>query len=792
MKILSTLIVLFLYISVHATTSNAYKQTVRGTVIDKDSKMPLIGASIIIPGSNPLIGTTSDANGNFRMEGIEPGRINLQVSFIGYHSVNLNNLILTSAKELVLTIEMEEKTITTAEVTVTASQEKDLTNNKMATISARLFTIEETNRFAGSRGDPARMVMNYAGVSGANDQRNDIIIRGNSPTGILWRVEDVDVPNPSHFAAQGTTGGPVSILNNNTLRNSDFLSGAFPAEYGNAMSGVFDLKMRNGNNEKHEFTIVSGFSGFELGAEGPFTKNQKSSYMAYYRYSVLDIVDKLGIDIGTTGIPHYQDLTFKINIPLVKGNISVFGIGGTSDIAMLYSKNKKANLYTGEGMDLYNGSDLMTGAISYTRNISSSTYLKFIVSGLLENARTSVDTIDTANNPHKYFRENSMNFKTSGSLILNSKLNSKTSVKSGITYDLLGFNFSDKIYDYAINADRILLEYKKEIVNGPALLRAFNQWQYKFNDNISIIPGFDFILFTLNNKFAVEPRLGLTWKVAKNHKINIGYGMHSRMQPLYYYFSQTRLTDGSYITTNENLDFTRAHHAIIGYDWNIRENLRLKAETYFQYLYKVPVENKVSTFSSLNNGAAWGIDIRDSMVNKGTGKNYGIELTLEKFFNKGYYYLLTTSVFESKYTGSDGVERNTAFNGKYVLNALIGKEIKLGENKTLVFDLKVTYAGGKRYTPIDTAATRILGSKFDTEYLENEAFSKQFPVYLKADIKVGIRVEGIRVSQEWQVYIENVTNNKNVLMQSYNRTSHTIENQYQMGLFPMVYYRLYF
>ena len=424
MKTLSTLIALFFCISVFTTNTFAVKQTVRGTVIDKDSKMPLIGASVVVPGSNPLKGATTDANGNFRIEGMDAGRISLQVSYIGYHPVNLSNLILTSAKELVLTIEMVEKTTTTAEVTVTANQEKDLTNNKMAAISARLFTIEETNRFAGSRGDPARMVMNYAGVSGANDQRNDIIIRGNSPTGILWRVEDVDVPNPSHFAAQGTTGGPVSILNNNTLRNSDFLSGAFPSEYGNALSGVFDLKMRNGNNEKHEFTVVSGFSGFELGAEGPLSKAKKASYMAYYRYSVLDLMSKMGVDMGTSGIPRYQDLTFKVNIPLEKGNISMFGIGGTSDISMLDSKKNEADLYTGEGMDLYNGSDLLTGAISYTRNLSTNTYIKFIASGLLENARTKIDTLDTQNTPHKYFSENSLNYRTSGSIILNSKLNS--------------------------------------------------------------------------------------------------------------------------------------------------------------------------------------------------------------------------------------------------------------------------------------------------------------------------------------------------------------------------------
>lgn len=142
----------------------------------------------------------------------------------------------------------------------------------MATVSARSFTVEETSRYAGSLNDPSRMAANYAGVSSTSDARNDIIIRGNSPLGVLWRLNGMEIPNPNHFGSLGTTGGPVSILNNNLLDKSDFLTGAFPAEYGNALAGVFDLQMRSGNNEKTEFLGQVGFNGFELGAEGPIGK----------------------------------------------------------------------------------------------------------------------------------------------------------------------------------------------------------------------------------------------------------------------------------------------------------------------------------------------------------------------------------------------------------------------------------------------------------------------------------------------------------------------------------------
>jgi len=262
---------------------NNYTQTIRGTVIDKSSQSPLIGASIILMNSDPLIGTITDIDGKFRLENIPVGRQGITISYLGYNTIALPGLNLTSGKELVLTIELEENITSLSKVVITAEQRKDIAINEMATVSARSFTVEETERYAGSLGDPSRMVSNFAGVSMTNDSRNDIIIRGNSPSGLLWRLDGIEIPNPNHFGAFGTTGGPVSMLNNNLLTNSDFITSAFPAEYGNAMSGVFDLKMRHGNNEKREYVGQIGFNGFELGAEGPFKKGSRASYLANYR-----------------------------------------------------------------------------------------------------------------------------------------------------------------------------------------------------------------------------------------------------------------------------------------------------------------------------------------------------------------------------------------------------------------------------------------------------------------------------------------------------------------------------
>lgn len=769
-------------------------QTIRGVVVDKQSKSPLPGASIVLLEGESLTGTSSDSKGNFRLENVPIGRQSIQIRFLGYEPVTINKLIVTSAKEVNLYIEMEEKAFTAEEVVVVANRSKENPINKMATISARAFTIEETEKYAGSRGDVARMAMNYAGVSGANDQRNDIIIRGNSPSGLLWKLNGIDVGNPNHFATQGTTGGPVGMLNNNNLRNSDFFTGAFPAQYGNAISGVFDLKLKKGNNEKYEFLGQIGFNGFEIGIEGPVKKEAGSSFIANYRYSTLGLMKELGINFGTGGgIPYYQDLTYNVVLPLKKGTLSFFGLGGTSHISLKAENKKGENIYAPGDQDIYNGSDLVFSGISYSLVHNPKTYSRHTFSFLYENGWTQLDTLDTDYTPFMYYKDNSSTMKLSYDFMLNRKINSRLSFRTGATIDRRGFNLNSKIYIPSENDYRNLTNIKKTLANGVFLIRTYNQWLYKLNDNLHITPGIHLLYFDHSKQFSVEPRFGMQWKTDNNMKINAGYGFHSRISPLSTIFLQTRLPDNSYIETNSDLGITKAHHFVLGYDNSFSNNLRFKTEIYYQELFNVPVESKKSSFSMLNTGASWGVEARDSLESKGTGKNYGLEFTLEKFFSNNYYYLLTLSLFESKYKGSDGIERSTAFNGNFVFNALFGKEFTLNKRSVIFFDLRLTWAGGRRYTPVDLESTIDKNSNFyNMVYIEEQAYSKKYANYLKTDTKLGYRLNSKNVTQEWQLYIENVTNHKNVLMQIYDPETESLEMNYQLGFSPVIQYRIYF
>ena len=775
-------------VSVSEAHAQAPTQTIRGTVTDIDSQEPLIGAVVQIPSLN--MGSTTDENGAYKISNVPVGRYEIRISYMGYEDQTASDVIVTSGKEVILNPGLSEKVNELNEVVVAYDRREDktVTNNDMTTVSSRSFNIEDTKKYAGSLGDPSRMAANFAGVSGANDARNDIIIRGNSPSGLLWQLEGLDIPNPNHFGALGSTGGPVSMLNNNVLAKSDFMTSAFPAQYGNALSGVFDLRLRNGNNEKHEFLGQIGFNGFEIGADGPFSTHSKSSFLINYRYSTLAVFQKLGLNFGTgSATPDYQDLNFKLNFKVKNGNISFFGLGGLSDVSFLGNETDTTQLdfYSTRYINtIVNYKTGITG-VSYEVNITPKTFSKLTLgfSGTEENFHG--DSIS-----HLTFEEipsGNATFKTEKySIVYNitHKFNAKNTVGAGITNDFIRENlFNEDIIEGIIHKTRI------ETDNSTLLSQAFVQWKYRFSENLTIKSGVNAMLLTMNHSFALDPRIGFTYRIKGNQTINLGLGIVSRMQPLTLYGVQTQV-EGGYIETNKDLKFTRADHIVLGYDWLLNENIDVKIETYYQYLFDVPVQTFPNSYSALNTGDSFAPDLTDSLTNAGRGHNYGVELTIEKYFSHNYYFLVTTSVFNSKYKGSDGVERNTAFNQHYVINALAGKEFLVGKKRNaLGLDLKFTTAGGKYLTPIDFEASALEGKAV---FEEDEAYSLQQDPYFRLDSKIYFRKNFAHASMEWSLDLQNLTNHKNIFRQDYDPESNKVTTQYQQGFFPVPTFKVTF
>lgn len=790
-------------IHAESSKSNEITQTIRGEIVDKQSQVPLPGVNIIVTTTEPAMGVASDLDGYFKIEGVPVGRHTVKVSFLGYEEIILSNIDVTSGKQVVLRLEMEESVITVDEVTVSANR-KASTINQLTTLSARTFSVEETNRFAGSNSDVSRMAMNFAGVASANDAVNDIVIRGNSPIGLLWRLDGIDIPNPNHYGDGGATGGPVSMLNNNVLSNSDFMTGAFPAEYGNALSGVFDLKMRTGNNEKHEFLGQIGFNGFEIGAEGPFSKKSRASYLINYRYSTLVIFQKLGFDFGTgTAIPYYQDLSGKIHVPTKNaGTFSLITMGGKSSIDFLDSerdttKDKVETLYESYESDLRNSNRLGLVALTHKYLIDNSTYTNFILSAAYTENSTILDSLSTENRAIiPWYRGTAGRSDIAASAYLNKKFNAKNNARIGASVKLKGFSTADSVWREQKGIFEKGIEYDGQSI----LIQPYIQWQYKLNEKVTVNTGIHSEYFTYNNKGTLEPRIGLKYKLNSHHAISLAYGLHSQNAPLSFLEQMVRsdsaaIANGEpeYVKPNTNLDFTFSHHVVAGYDFNVNSTVRFKAEVYYQYITGAITELAPSAYSSLNRGS-FSYGNVDYMSNDGTGYNYGAELTLEKFLDKGFYYLITASVFESKYRGSDDTLRSTAFNGNYVFNTLVGKEFKLVKNpeknqQLLTLDAKFNLSGGQRYTPVNLQRSKEWKT---TVYQDHGEYSQQLDDYMRLDLRVGYKIIYKKYTQEWAVDFQNVTNHANAFSMVYDEETNTAKQTNQLGFMPMFLYRVTF
>lgn len=774
-------------------------QTIRGKVVDEISKTPLIGVNLMVIGNgDQLLGSSTDADGNYRIENVPVGRQTLKITYIGYEEQLLPNIVVTAGKEVILNLTLTESISQLNEVVVVANtkDDKTATNNEFAIVSARSFNLDDTKRYAGALGDPSRMAANFAGVIGGDDSRNDIVVRGNSPTGMLWQLEGLNIPNPNHFGSLNSTGGPVSMLNNNNLDKSDFMTSAFPAQYGNAVAGVFDIRLRDGNNQKSEFLAQMGFNGFELGAEGPLSKNHKGSYLVNYRYSTLGIFDALGIEFGTgSNVPLYQDLNFKVSFPTKNnGKLSIFGLGGISEIDLLGSEadlGSNNDLYGNENEDGFPRYKTGIAGISFEKNISPKTFMK-VTAGVsaTEESFTSDSLVRNGNaEVIARFQRSEAAFTTSKASLVGSfrtKFNSKNSMVYGFYVDALNFDLYNRDIFANIGSDSVRIN----VEDATVLYQAFATWRHRFSNRLSLNTGLHAQYYALNEQAVVEPRLGLQYMINGNQSLSLGYGIHNQIQSPYTTYVQTKIGDDEYVLTNINLDFTTSQHLVLTYDWNISETLRLKAETYYQYLSNVPVEQRASSFSAINTGSSFIPSDQDSLVNTGTGSNYGIELTLERFFNKGYYFLITSSIFDSRYTGSDGVERNTAYNTRYVVNGLFGKEFRLGsKQKFFSVNLKVTTIGGKYLTPIDVQASQQFGR---TIFNESEAFTEKQDAYFRTDIKLAYRKEYKKSTLEFAIDLQNVTNNQNIFAQNYNPRTNSIVTQYQQGFFPVPFVRFTF
>lgn len=756
-------------------------QTVRGTITEKDKNQTIPYVTIVLSGNGRTMGCVSDSLGNFVLESVPTGRYDLYASFLGYEPVVIKEFLVNGGKGISVDIEMRENPTTLEEVVVSPRINKQKPINDMA-LGGRMLSVEEAGRYAGAADDPARLVSSFAGVT-QNVGNNGITVRGNAPKFLQWRMEGVEIPNPNHFAdVTSFGGGGFTALSNQVLGNSDFFNGAFPAEYSNALSGVFDMYMRRGCNTDYRHALQVGALGIEGAAEGPFKKGYAGSYLFNYRYSTLSLLSfMLPEDADGTD---YQDLSFNIFLPAGKaGTFSLWGVGLIDRSGMTpetdHSKWKYEQDRQNQDVKQYMGA----AGIKHKIYVDDGAHIQ----STLATTANSIDmhTEQCEDNdrllPKNVVRNTYWNFIAS--TYLQKRFSRIHTNRTGFRWTGLQYNL--KFADTAKQLGDLV-----EIANESgfsSLANVYTESMLHFGDKMEMNIGIAGQWFTLNNHYTIEPRWSMKWKFASRQSFSLAYGMHSRLEMLNYYF--TKDANGRMI--NKDLDFTKAHHLSLGYDLSINENLHLRIEPYFQWLYDVPIVPG-STFSMINLQGNEDWFISDRLKNEGNAVNYGIDITLERYMSHGFYYMATVSLYDSKYrTADNGKWFNSRYNRHFAVNLLAGKEWMLGSNRQNILGLsgKVTVQGGDRYSPIDMESSQL---QHDAIHDESTPYSCWFNPMMLAHLTVNYKINSQKVSHEFAAKLINITGYKDYYGHRYNFQNNTVEAEREANILPNISYKIYF
>lgn len=789
MRILNIIIATAILCLVPIIAFGQTTQTIRGQVSDIASGEPMIGVSIVVEDANNCA-TTSDTEGNFVITRVPVGRHSIRVSYVGYEPLVLKEQLLSSGKEMVLSLKMHESVAELGEVVVKPRSNKQMPLNDMAQVGARMFSVEEANRYAGGMADPARTASMFAGVA-SGGATNGISIHGNSPQMLQWRIEGVEVNNPNHFAEITEAGGGIfTSLNGTVLANSDFLTGAMPAEFGNALSGAFDMKMRTGNNNKHEHAIQIGTLGVDFASEGPIGKSKngcpRASYLVNYRYSFLEIAKKLHAINMEKETLDYQDLSGKLNMPTCKAGTFALWFTGLIDryINDVPEKDEWETLW--DMNDSWSNQKSWAGGLTHNYRFRNGGTLHSSIAytGNYQNLRTNDYDDNMTKTPDMKGRNLSWNVMIG--VQYQHKFSSRYTMQNGFDHQHIDFNtWLDHVAEVGGPLLRI---YQSEGNTG--LTRAYTSHKIALSRRLSAVAGANVMWFNLNDQWLLEPRASIEYKTSASSSVAIAYALNSRKETTDTYFVQISDGNGNAANPNKNLGLTRSHHISASFSQRLGENAIIKIEPYWQYLFDVPVETG-STFSILNHNLFY----QDrALVNEGVGRNYGIDLTLERYLKDGLYGMFTATVFKSEYRDAQGEWHNTRHDRTFVTNILGGKEWMVGKSKKNVFGFngRFTLMGGDRYTPMPEGLTLEEVMKRPDHSIPEDGdkpFSKQMGLNTGFAFSVKYTINGKRKATHLILEYLKV---RSFQGKTFNIKTHEVEDKFTSLTFPNIAYRLEF
>lgn len=751
-------IIFFLFFSCASNLTAQKYQNIKLKINEANSLNPINGATVKI---NPLaLYQTSDSDGNVKFLDVPVGRIELEISAVGFQRQIIKEILLESSKELLLEVSLTQTINTLEDLVVTASAQ----DASGALMGIQSISVEQIMRYPATFFDPARLAMSLAGVNNTHDQSNGISVRGNMPEATQWRLEGIEIVNPNHFSNAGTnsdqatqTGGGTNIFSAQMLGNINFLTGAFPSEYVNGQGAIMDLGFRKGNQEKFQHTAQAGLVGIDLSSEGPLNKNRKSSYLINYRYSFTGILVGLGFDFGGEKMK-FQDVSGNFYFPTKKlGDFSIYFMGGIS--SNLFSPPTNPTDFTSEkdlnSIDFHSRMGLV--GLKNTFKINSKWRINTVINNSgLENLRSQYTSDPASNINYKYQARNILG--ASSALIGQIK---EINIKAGLnlTHYFNEFNF--------INSDENFLSYDELIVSPYAKIT--NAVNKKLNYNLGIV----FPYYDLSKSFFVEPRFALTYNINEKLKLNGAFGRHSQ-QP------NSRF---SYSLPYQPI---RSNQFTLGSKYNLNQNNEIWFEIYYQSLFNLVRFNN-QYVSILNGSDFYNFEIIENADSKQvSGRNMGVELNYKKYLNKGWFVLANGSIYKSEFLAFDNKFYQTRFSGNHTSNLTLGKEWINKSGKILGLNTRITSIGGLRDYEIDLTKSKLLKT---TDYNFSKPLTQKNADYFRADLRIYRKKMGKRSNQTYSLDIQNLTNQQNLAFYYYDSFLNQSLPKYQLGLLPMLNYR---
>jgi hypothetical protein len=774
-------------------------QTLRGTVTDAISGETLIGATVKIAELDGKAAVT-DIDGNYRIDVGQSGRYTIETSYVGYEPSVMKEVLIAGAKEVVIDLALQENNQDLGEVIVRPRVNKSSTVNTLALVGGMMLSMEEASRYAGGYNDPARLVTAFAGVAGQGDG-NGISVHGNAPQFMQYRLEGVEIFTPNHFSGLYDAGfGMVSALNSNVITNSDFFVSTFNANYNNALSGVFDVKMRPGNNEKYENGVQVGSVGIEWTSEGPLSKKTNASYILNYRFGFTTVARELGL-IETQGSQYdFQDLSFKLNFPTKhSGTFSVFALGfidkswdvelDLDDIHSIYDATDQ----TGH---LYN----VAAGVSHKIHFDNKWTWRTTVAYNMQHNKVDLEywslNLDAShkpigfegkNYPFSYLKQNE------DRVVINTELSRQVTprwlTQFGGEYSHRFFDLSYRTADNVYDPVPATPYYATKDDTGLASFFWSNLW--KPAEGWSMNLGLAGSYFLLSKDASIEPRVSVKWEPDTRNSFSVGYGLHSMIEKLDAYF----LRDAAGNLANKDLGLSKAHHVLATYTHKWTDNLVMRLNAYYQYGFDTPVGINGSTYCTVNRLFNY---VDEPLVNKGNTRNYGADITLEQYMSHGFYGQVNGSLFKAEYRGLDKKWRNQMFDRGYMVKLLGGKEWMLGKRKQNVFNVSVKYTlqGGLRHTPIDLNAMRanVAAGIIDPNpiYKDDEAMTLQYDPTSIVDLTVSYKINGRKLSHTIAFEGLNILQNETPYAQRYDLTTGELRYDKSGISLPNLYYRIDF